>query len=186
MQHEMAAQPRVGRPRAVTTIVDPNIVVNFGQMTTVSFSMRQLVSECTINTETCVQWLARFGLIANKLRCVRCRNECRLVRDTSTVDGLFWRCPHCNCKKSIRTGSFFSRSKLPLQDLVEIIFHWSHEHKETEVLEDLHVDWKTAVDWYNFMREICCQWCEDHSGPIGGLDQAGNPKVERLRCYANV
>ena len=32
----------------------------------------------------------------------------------------------------------------------------------------------TAVDWCNFIRDICSSWVEDHSQPIGGVDPQGN------------
>ena len=39
------------------------------------------------------------------------------------------------------------------------------------MMEEVGVDRVTAVDWFNFIRDICIFWVTDHSGPIGGMMQ---------------
>ena len=74
-----------------------------------------------------------------------------------------------------KTWFFFSESKLTLQQILEIIYHWSNEHKQSEMMRETGIGPHAAVEWFNFIRDICGLWVTDHCGPIGGVDPAGNP-----------
>ena len=74
-------------------------------------------------------------------------------RDVS--DGFSWWCRQCKTRKSIREGSFFSKSKLTLQKWLMIIHFWAWEFAVTSTNELVEVEKKTAVDIYQWLREVC-------------------------------
>ena len=69
-----------------------------------------------LSLETCevVNWLARHRLLKNTIQCGVCHGACSLTAYHQHVDGLRWKCRPCNFVKSIRDGSFFAISHLPL------------------------------------------------------------------------
>ena len=70
-------------------------------------------------------------------------------------DGMSWYCPQCYTRKSIREGSFFSKLKLSLQKWLLLLHYWVRETPVTQAMEDAEVDKRTAVDVYQWLREIC-------------------------------
>lgn len=134
---------------------------------------------------TCFQWLAARRLIANSCRCLPCGFNMRLVADRELNDGFNWRCPQCRSKKSVRLGSFFSRSHLSLQKLVAFIYMWSVDTPLKYIMHELEItQWNTVVDWSNFCRDVCVEWLVRNPVEIGGLDHQGNPiEVEIDESY---
>ena len=74
-------------------------------------------------------------------------------RDVS--DGVSWWCPQCKGRKSIREGSFFSKSRLTLQKWLLIMYMWAREYPVTDVVEEVEVDQHSAIDIYQWLREVC-------------------------------
>ena len=70
-------------------------------------------------------------------------------------DGVSWYCPQCYTRKSIREGSFFSKSKITLQKWMIILHFWVHQYPVTDVMLEADVDKHTAIDAYQWFREIC-------------------------------
>ncbi len=78
------------------------------------------------------------------------------------ADGYIWRCPRTGCRKkqSIRRQSFFTRSHLSLQTWIKLIYFWATDLPVTKVslhLDEKECSTKTAIDVYNFLREVCSQ-----------------------------
>jgi len=97
-------------------------------------TMRELVL-ATQTEEDCRQWLRGRGLLAQQMTCPRCHTlmEERLYSRVS--DGVIWRCPPKNCRAtvSLRKGSFFECSHLPLTKLTDLIYYWSMELSNDQV-----------------------------------------------------
>ena len=70
-------------------------------------------------------------------------------RDVS--DGSSWWCRQCKTRKSIRAGSFFSKSKLTLQKWLLLIQLWAWEFPVTSAVELVE---HTAVDTYQWLRKV--------------------------------
>jgi len=64
------------------------------------------------------------------------------------ADKVTWRCPPKNCRTntSIRKGSFFERSGLPLDKLIDLIYYWSLELPHVAIQYELQVDKQTVTD----------------------------------------
>ena len=74
-------------------------------------------------------------------------------RDIS--DGYSWWCRQCKTRKSIRDGSFFSKSKLTLQKWLLMLHLWALDCPVTDAMDQAEIDSRTAVDIYQWLREIC-------------------------------
>ena len=63
------------------------------------------------------------GLLSSKRDC-QCGTEMVLKERKNAVDGYIWKCPVDSCRKrrSIRVGSFFEDSKIPLGQWIYIIY----------------------------------------------------------------
>ena len=70
-------------------------------------------------------------------------------------DGMAWFCCICKTTKSIRIGSFFSRSKLPLQKWLIAILWWSREYPVCQMAHEAEIGEDTACDIYQWLREVC-------------------------------
>ena len=79
-----------------------------------------LVQSC----QAILTFLVNCGLLAARCRC-SCGNQ-MVLRDDKSDDGYHWECPVNQCRKqrSIRAGSFFGDSKIPLLHWLYLIFLW--------------------------------------------------------------
>ena len=100
-----------------------------------------------------------------------------------------WKCSRCKTSKSIRLNSWFSRSHLSLQDILELTFLWSEELPIKIVSKWMGISKKTVIDWYNFCRDVCAEYLNSRNEKIGGpgkvvqIDEAkfGKRKYNRGR-----
>lgn len=126
------------------------------------------------SNQTCMQWLACRRLLRNGMRCAVCNTDCRLNAHAANIDGYRWKCPACGARKSVRDGSFFSGSHLTLQQVVILVYCWSRDMPQKDIIHEANIDEKTAVDWCNFLREECETWLENNAEQIGGIDDNGD------------
>lgn len=158
---------RRGRPSAPTSIVPVRLAAT--SLQDVHISHREL-SNITSTDLDSIRWLAEHCLIANSFLCDTCNEPMSFQRRQGNifVDGWAWSCKRCRRQRSIRTGSFFEGSHLSLTQLLDIIFYWAFDLRQTYVAEDVGVTRKTLIDWQNFIRDICAQYLIDHPLQLGG------------------
>ena len=70
-------------------------------------------------------------------------------------DGVSWKCPTCKGRKSIREGSFFAKSRITLQKFLLILHMWARQYPVSDVAEEAEVALSTAIDVYQWLREVC-------------------------------
>ena len=58
-------------------------------------------------------------------------------------------------RKIIRTGSFFEKSKLPLQKWLLVIHFWARKLSVTDAELQLEIYREIACNIYQWLREIC-------------------------------
>jgi hypothetical protein len=82
----------------------------------------------------------------------------------------------------VRDGSFFSRSHLTLQQIINIIYGWCRDSPQREIAHEAGIpeDGHTIVDWCNFYREVCEVDLEEHPMEIGGFDKFGQPNIVEI------
>ena len=74
---------------------------------------------------------------------------------------------------SLRVGTFFEKTKIPFKKFLIIIYWWVRQYPVTQAAKECEVANGTAVDVYQWLREIC-SWrlinCDDltlgGTGPI--------------------
>ena len=119
-------------------------------------------------SEDLVSWLRRKGLLSSSSNCARCAVPMVEGRRQDVSDGLVWRCRQCKGTKSIREGSFFSKSKLPLRKWVLLMHFWVRQYPVTDAGEECEVDKNSAYNVYRWFREVCSTKLLQTSIALGG------------------
>ena len=104
-----------------------------------------------------ISFLKSKGLLVSSMNCTTCGVPMNWVTSTTSAykDGWSWRCPNCKTYKTIRTGSFFSKSKLSLQKWIHLMHLWSISMPVTTACKEAEVGIKTSTDVYQWLREVC-------------------------------
>ena len=115
-----------------------------------TWTHKKLIKTLLTDELTIVEWLQSRNLLASEMTRSKCGNECQLVPRRGSYS---WRCPSkgCQCFKSIRERSFFSRSHLKLETIIELMYFWS---TQVWVYDAAAVSNGVAIDWFNFFRDI--------------------------------
>lgn len=95
----------------------------------------------------------RFNKFAVAFRCTLAMTERR--RAQAGTDLVSWSCRTCKTTRSIRDRSFFSGSKLTLQQWMIAILWWSREYPVTEMALEASITEETACNIYQWLREVC-------------------------------
>lgn len=130
-----------------------------------------------------LKWLARHKLIRNAYRCNTCEESMLMKKESRLQDGFRWRCTRCGGTKSVRDGSFFSKSKLSLQKLVKLLYLWCMDTPQTFILHELQMSdtsQKTISDWCNLCRELCDREIEINFEQIGGIHESGMSRIVEI------
>ena len=101
-----------------------------------------------------VTYLRQHRLLPTQKSCSRCSVSMRERPREDISDKSSWWCPQCKTRKSIRDGSFFAKSRLTLQKWLLILYLWAREYPVTDVAEEAEVDASTAVDIFQWLREV--------------------------------
>jgi len=113
-------------------------------------------------------FLVDRGLLAARRRC-SCGNE-MVLRSDNSDDGYHWECPvkHCRKRRSIRAGSFFEDSKIPLHRWLYIIWLWSIEESNKKVSLLTGLSLRTVVTVLRSLRDICSEKILHGNIKLGG------------------
>ena len=110
-----------------------------------------------------------------------CNVPCRQVARQGGIDLFEWRCPLCRRKKSLRDGSFFSRSHLSLRQLIIFIHLWCDDQPQTYIKQQTGIGTDDkVVDWCNFLRDICSQHMAQNRPALGGFVTNGQPTIVEI------
>ena len=149
------------------------VVADEGDVEVSAFLYRDIIKLC-MDKEKLHGWLRERGIIGefNGQLCeICCDGQWRLIKDKTLSDEWIWRCNNKKCrkKKSIRIGSWFSKSKLTLERIMEFTYLWSKKCNQSFIREELQIgSCTTMVDWFNFAREVCAEIMEVDNEQIGG------------------
>ena len=125
----------------------------------------------TQTVESTNTYLRDHKLLFEGVKCEDCTIWMTEVKNGDRVaDGYGWRCSRCRKKKSIRTGSFFEQSKLPMATLLRVMFLFCIDVPLRIATELLHGDIseRSIMDWYNFCRDIATGYLLRHPVRLGG------------------
>ena len=126
-------------------------------------------------------WLSKHRLIKNSIFCNDCNKNFCLNKYEDGIDGYRWYCSGCKKRRSVRENSFFSGSHLKLREILVIMYGWAHDIPQGLVCHEAGgMLSRTAVDWFNFCRDVCAQWLDRHEVLIGGFNENGEPIVVEI------
>ena len=106
-------------------------------------------------TDDLIAWFRAKRLLARSQDCSNCNVPMRQGTRKDVTDGLVWRCPQCKTTKSIREGSFFTKSRLTLQKWLLLIHFWVKQYPVTDVAVDVEIDKNVGCAVYKWLREVC-------------------------------
>ena len=106
-------------------------------------------------TDDLIAWFRAKRLLARSQDCSNCNVPMRQGTRKDVTDGLVWRCPQCKTTKSIREGSFFTKSRLTLQKWLLLIHFWVKHYPVTDVAVDVEIDKNVGCAVYKWLREVC-------------------------------
>jgi hypothetical protein len=126
------------------------------------------------DTRNVIQLMRRDGLLARSMKCPNCNDDMTEAKKPC-VDGLVWRCNRRSCRimRSIRVGTFFARSHLPLGKQMLFMHLWSKGYSAALMEAEFGFSKPTIVDWSRFCRDICLWHVETdlENAKIGGPDR---------------
>ena len=117
-----------------------------------------------------------MGLLPDKRECLTCGGNMSLINDSKVSDGHRWYCrvrtgPNKHeHRRSMRTGTFFEKSNMTLEEIIQFLYFWSHGLSQDQIQHELQLSCRTDVDWASFCREICETSIIRDSEKIGGKD----------------
>ena len=78
-----------------------------------------------------------------------------------------------SCRKSVgvRKGTFFEKTVISLQKWLLLIYWWSREYPVTAAMEEAKVSKHTAIDVYQWLREICSSKLLATNIKLGGANK---------------
>ena len=76
-------------------------------------------------------------------------------RDQAGSDGISWYCQSCKTTKSIPYNSFFTKSRLSLQQWMILIVWWEKEYPVLKAAKEADTSDNTACQVYQWLREVC-------------------------------
>lgn len=157
-----------GRPAARVTIVDN--VLPADRLVQFDCTILQLHRLYCFDDASVLRWAAQHGLIHNQFLCDECEQAMRLQarHGERYVNGYCWACPRCRGQKSVTCDSFFAGSHLTLIQLIDCIYWWAQQLKQSNACRETGMSVRAMVDWQNFIRDICCQYLLDHPVMLGG------------------
>ena len=104
-----------------------------------------------------IDFLQQNRLLASAMLCGSCNNPMTMGIKRDISDRWIFRCTSTGCKttKSVRAGSFFSKSKLSLKKWLVLLYWWVREYSVTQAAEEAEVSHDTAINVYKWLREVC-------------------------------
>jgi transposase-like protein len=127
------------------------------------------LNELLDSQQSVIAFLENNRLIDSARRCMACDCDCTKIADSSTSDGIIWRCSRCRKKRSIRSDSWFAMTKLPLKTMLQVIYCWVQEMPQDLVRLECGIGSShTTVDLYSCCRQICYEYLESTGDMLGG------------------
>jgi hypothetical protein len=117
-----------------------------------------------------IQFLKHHDLIVDARKCCACGMMCAWTTTSQKGDGHIWRCNACRLTYSIRRDSWFSRSKLPLKTIIEVVYYWTQDLPQDYVQFECGIgSGHTIVDLFMCCRQVCYEILEHGDDMLGGV-----------------
>lgn len=121
------------------------------------------LSTILYSENACLAWLAGNGMIDSVQVCYTCGGD---VNNT----GKFYNCRSRSCRKrtSVFKGSFFAKSKLPCNQILQIGYYWLGGSKHREITRYTGACDKSVTAYLKYYRQLVASSIETDDAVIGG------------------
>ena len=127
------------------------------------FTLRQLYHILDKDKLDVINYLQSLGLLSKRYSCPTCNADMALIKRNDLSDGYLWVCgkesgpreQQHRVTRSLRKGTWFSGSRLTLEECLQLTYFWIHEWSQKMVKHELKVSEHTICDWYNICRVVC-------------------------------
>ena len=118
------------------------------------------------------------GLLANNVDCQHCQQPMELVDRPDDQEKFSWRCSNGRCARkhsrmSVKTGSIFEKTKVPLDKWLHVVVLWTIETSVTNTCALTSMSMHTVIDLFQFLRDICGGKLLQNPVQLGGIDATG-------------
>ena len=118
------------------------------------------------------------GLLANNVDCQYCQQPMELVDRPDDQEKFSWRCSNGRCARkhsrmSVKTGSIFEETKVPLAKWLHVVVLWTIETSVTNTCALTNLSMHTVIDLFQFLRDICGGKLLQNPVQLGGIDATG-------------
>lgn len=117
-----------------------------------------------------IKTMQNLGLITSYFKCF-CGGQMYLIKRNNTVDGYTFKCQLCNKKKSIRKGTIFELSRLPLWKIFIFIVTIIQHPRITydEITKHVQISSNSTInDWKNIITDFMASKLDEENIKIGG------------------
>ena len=116
-------------------------------------------------------FLVTHRLLASQRQCSRCDSDMELTETTRVNDGYMWRCTNSRCRTwlSIRSGSFFEGSNIPLSTWLHLMFLWAIKVSGSNIARMTSLSKPTVIRALSDLRTICSNKMLNADMKIGGV-----------------
>ena len=131
------------------------------------------VLPCLQNIEICIHKFKQLGLLNRDQRCPNCQEMCFWTKYLKSKDGWAWKCQTKLCQNyknyiSIRKGSFFANSNIPLPKWLHLMYLWATKASNKQTQLQTGLSNHTIIDAFACLREICGRYLQENPIQLGG------------------
>lgn len=118
-----------------------------------------------------IDYCMNLGLLSRRYVCPKCGKDMYLRPRSDINDQFEWVCRSSDhrVKRSIRSGTWFSKSRLPLGDILLLCCFLVHRIEHKVIMSELCLSSSTVCDWSSYVREVFVDACLRMNEPIGGV-----------------
>ena len=129
------------------------------------------------DAKECITFCKNNGLIKGPPLCEICGRVMKLVANKTVLNKYVYECRDRSRnnvhrkKKYITHGSYFETSRLPLSQLVELVYFWSAESSIKQVRLYTGISKTAIVQWFQYFRDLCSWKLLREPLVFGGIGQ---------------
>jgi transposase-like protein len=127
-------------------------------------------------------FLVKVGIFYNSAMCSRCEDtSLKYVKRKPSPDGYHWECKRaCRNTLSLRSGSIFEGSRLPMRTLFLIMYKYLNRTSMQDIAFELNVNRGTVAEYADLVREAIAEHIFSENERLGGLNPDGTNKVVEI------
>jgi len=124
-----------------------------------------------------IKFLQDCGLLKRQMLCPTCGSDMHLWRCKTVLDEYRWGCgkgrrmERCRATRSLRHGSWFTKSNLSLFEVLIMTYCILGKMPFENITQLYQFEGHTLCDWSQFCKEVLIEFIETNSEMVGGQDK---------------